>query len=207
MPTTFAAFAGAAFLLSMVPGPSTVVILRRSVADGRRYGMASVLGNETGVMLWGLAAAFGLSALLTASRFAYDVIRITGAVVLVWMGARALWRARRAGRAPEAAADSASPSLRRAFWQGLVTNVANPKAGVFAVAFLPQFVPPSAPALPTLIALAVLWAVVDLVWYTPLVWLAARASALLRRPSARRRMEQLCGTFLIALGVRLAAQP
>ncbi|MET7725716.1 LysE family translocator [Streptomyces mirabilis] len=91
------AFIGAAFLIAMVPGPSTAVILRRAVMNGRRSGIATVLGNECGVLLWGIAAALGLSALLLASQVAYDAMRIFGAALLVWMGARALWRARRPG--------------------------------------------------------------------------------------------------------------
>lgn len=202
--TSVIAFIGAAFLIAMAPGPSTVVILRRSVADGRRTGMAAVPGNECGVLLWGLAAAFGLSALLLASQIAYDVIRIAGAAVLVWMGARALWQARRrAGAAAEPAA-AASVSLRRSYWQGLVTNAANPKAGLFAVSFLPQFVPEGAAVLPTLLLLSVIWALVDLVWYLPVVWLAGRVGGVLRRPSVRRRMEQISGAVLVGLGVRLA---
>jgi threonine/homoserine/homoserine lactone efflux protein len=202
--TSLIAFIGAAFLVAMAPGPSTVVILRRSVADGRRTGTAAVLGNECGVLLWGLAAAFGLSALLLASQIAYDVIRIAGAAVLVWMGARALWQARRRAGAAEEPAAAASVSLRRAYWQGLVTNAANPKAGLFAVSFLPQFVPEDAAVLPTLLLLSVIWALVDLVWYLPVVWLAGRVGGVLRRPSVRRRMEQISGAVLVGLGVRLA---
>ncbi|MGW3725072.1 LysE family translocator [Streptomyces sp. F001] len=206
MMTSVVAFVGAAFLIAMVPGPSTVVILRRAVVNGRRTGTATVLGNECGVLLWGLAAAFGLSALLLASEVAYDVIRIVGAAVLVWMGARALWQARRAAGPAEGPAESAAVSLRRAYWQGLVTNFANPKAGVFAVSFLPQFVPHEAPVLPTLLAFSVIWALVDLIWYLPLVWLAGRVGGVLQRQSVRRRMEQVCGTVLVGLGVRLATE-
>jgi threonine/homoserine/homoserine lactone efflux protein len=204
MLTSVAAFVGAAFLIAMVPGPSTVVILRRAVVNGRRTGMAAVLGNECGVLLWGLAAAFGLSALLVASQVAYDVIRIVGAAVLVWMGARALWQARRAGGLEAEPAEAASVSRRRAYWQGLVTNFANPKAGLFAVSFLPQFVPQGASVLPTLLALAVIWVVVDLIWYLPLIWLAGRIGGVLRRQSVRRRMEQISGAVLVGLGIRLA---
>ncbi|MGW0882454.1 LysE family translocator [Streptomyces sp. NPDC002671] len=205
MMTSVVAFVGAAFLIAMVPGPSTVVILRRAVVNGRRTGMATVLGNECGVLLWGLAAAFGLSALLLASRVAYDGIQIGGAAVLVWMGARALWQARRAGRAAgEPVAGAAAVSLGRAYRQGLVTNFANPKAGVFAVSFLPQFVPQHAAVLPTLLLFSVIWAVVDLVWYLPLVWLAGRVGGVLRRQSVQRRMEQLSGLVLVGLGLRLA---
>lgn len=142
-----AAFAGAAVLIAMAPGPSTVVIMRESMRS-RRAGLATVLGNEAGVLAWGLAAAVGLSALLAASRLAYDGLRVAGAVVLVWFGARALWHARRGGSVPAGDAsvgDGAAGAVGRSGWGcfrlGLVTNFANPKAGVFAVSFLPQFVP------------------------------------------------------------------
>ncbi|WP_330461462.1 LysE family translocator [Streptomyces sp. NBC_00820] len=207
MTTSLLAFVGACFLIAMVPGPSTVVILRRAVTDGRRTGMATVLGNECGVLLWGLAAAFGLSVLLLASQLAYDLMRIAGAAVLVWMGGRALWHARRGGGLPGQEPGTAPRvSLPRAYRQGLVTNFANPKAGVFAVSFLPQFVPHGAPVLPTLLAFSVIWAVVDLIWYLPLVWLAGRVGGVLGRPSVRRRMEQLSGAVLVGLGIRLAGQ-
>lgn len=203
--TSVAAFAGAALLIALVPGPSTVVILRRTVVNGRRSGMATVGGNECGVLLWGLAAAFGLSALLLASQLAYDIIRLAGAAVLVWMGARALRHARRTGR-PDVVPETAALSLGRAYRQGLVTNFANPKAGVFAVSFLPQFVPHGAPVLPTLLALSVIWVVVDLIWYLPLVWLAGRVAGVLQRQSVRRRMEQVSGALLVGLGARLATE-
>ncbi|MEU7722836.1 LysE family translocator [Streptomyces tibetensis] len=95
-------------------------------------------------------------------------------------------------------------SLRRAYWQGLVTNAANPKAGLFAVSFLPQFVPEGAAVQPALLALSVIWAVVDLVWYLPVVWLAGRVGGVVRRRSVRRRPEQASGAVLVGLGVRLA---
>ncbi|HEX2314465.1 MAG TPA: LysE family translocator [Thermomonospora sp.] len=198
------AFIGAAFLIAMVPGPSTAVILRRSVMDGRRCGVATVLGNECGVLLWGLAAAFGLSALLLASQIAYDTMRIVGAAVLVWMGVRALWQARR-GTGPEDG-PVVSVSSAKAFRQGLVTNAANPKAGVFAVSFLPQFVPDGAPVLPTLVLFSVIWALVDAAWYLPIVWLAGRVRGVLQRGSVRRRMERISGVILVGLGLRLAAE-
>jgi threonine/homoserine/homoserine lactone efflux protein len=206
MMSSLVAFVGAAFVIAMVPGPSTAVILRRSVMHGRTNGMATVLGNECGVLLWGLAAAFGLSALLLASRLAYDAMRITGAVVLVYMGARALWKARHKTEADEEAAPAVAVSHGRAFRQGLITNFANPKAGVFAVSFLPQFVPHGAPVLATLVLFSVIWAVIDTIWYLPMVWLAGRARALLQRASIRRRMEQISGLVLLGLGVRLAAE-
>jgi threonine/homoserine/homoserine lactone efflux protein len=216
------AFAGAAVLIAMAPGPSTVVIMRQSMRS-RRAGLATVLGNETGVLLWGVAAAVGLSALLSASRLAYEGLRVAGAVVLVWFGVRALWHARRGG--PAAAGPDAGPVARevpvagevrvagevpgsgwRCYRLGLVTNFANPKAGVFAVSFLPQFVPEGWPVVAVLVGFSVLWALIDLVWYTAVVWLVGAARRVLGRPGVRRRLDQVSGVVLVGLGVRLAAE-
>ncbi|MFI0408977.1 LysE family translocator [Actinomadura sp. 3N508] len=204
------AFAGAAVLIAMAPGPSTVVIMRESMRSGRRGGLAAVLGNETGVLVWGVAAAVGLSALLAASRLAYDGLRVAGAVVLVWFGARALWQARRGGSggSVEVEAEGAGGgfSWSRCYRLGLVTNFANPKAGVFAVSFLPQFVPEGSPVPVVLVGFSVLWALIDLAWYAVVVWLVGAARRVLERPVVRRRLDQVSGVVLVGLGVRLAAE-
>ena len=206
MVETLIAFAGAAAVVAVVPGPSTAIIVRQSVTGGRRAGVAAMLGNECGVVLWGLAAAFGLSALLLASTIAYDAMRIAGAVFLVTLGARALWRSRRPA-APETEETPARAGSRwRAYRLGLLTNFANPKAGVFAVSFLPQFVPAGARVLPVLVALSLAWALIDMVWYLTLIWLAGRAGRAFGRPSVRRRLEQVSGVVLVGLGLRLAAE-
>ncbi|MEO3824392.1 LysE family translocator [Actinomadura sp. B10D3] len=216
------AFAGAAVLIAMVPGPSTVVIMRASMRSGPRAGVVTALGNEAGVLAWGVAAAVGLSALLAASRLAYEGLRVAGAVVLVWFGVRALWQARRGGRPGADTSDTSDISggadvegrvdagAGAAGWRwfrlGLVTNFANPKAGVFAVSFLPQFVPEGWPVAAVLIGFSVLWAMIDLVWYTAVVWTVAAARRALGRPAVRRRLDQLSGVVLVGLGVRLAAE-
>jgi threonine/homoserine/homoserine lactone efflux protein len=196
-------FVGAAILVAMVPGPSTAVIVRESVRSGRRAGLAVTLGNETGILLWGLAAVFGLSALLLASRIAYDVMRVAGAVFLIWMGARALWRARRDGAPAGEEPTAPVVSRGRLFRLGLLTNLANPKAGVFAVSFLPQFVPHGVAVPPMLVLLSMVWVLVDIAWYLVVIWLAGRAGRVLRGPRVRRRMEQVSGVVLLGLGVRL----
>ncbi|MFC4049714.1 LysE family translocator [Actinomadura syzygii] len=208
------AFAGAAVLIAMAPGPSTVVIMRASLRSGRRAGLATVLGNETGVLAWGVAAAVGLSALLAASRLAYDGLRIAGAAVLVWFGVRALWHARRrvadgvvaGGVDRPAEGDGEGPSGWRWYRLGLVTNFANPKAGVFAVSFLPQFVPDGWSVPVVLVGFSVLWALIDLAWYAVVVWLVGAAKRVLGRPVVRRRLDQVSGVVLVGLGVRLAAE-
>ncbi|RFU39727.1 LysE family translocator [Actinomadura logoneensis] len=211
-----AAFLGAALLIAMVPGPSTVVIVQRAARQGRRAGMATVLGNETGVLAWGLAAALGLSALLIASRVAYDTLRIAGAALLLWFGVRALWHSRRSSATTTPRTPPADPppagtppadtptTTGRCYRHGVMTSFANPKAGVFAVSFLPQFVPDGVSVPLALVALSVLWALVDLAWYTPIVWLAGGAGHILRRPRVRRALERLSGLVLVGFGLRLA---
>ncbi|MEU6729686.1 LysE family translocator [Nonomuraea wenchangensis] len=203
------AFVVASLLVSMIPGPTTVVILRQSIQAGRSAGVATVLGNETGWLLWCLAAAFGLSALLLVSEVAFDIMRVVGAIVLVWFGARMLWQAwrRRAQGGPTddpAASPTAAPSLWSCYRSGLLTNLANPKAGVFALSFLPQFVPEGAPALPMLLLLAAASALIDLAWYLGIVRLVGAAERFFRRPAVRRYLEYVSGTLLIGLAFRLA---
>ncbi|TDE39291.1 LysE family translocator [Nonomuraea mesophila] len=125
------AIIGACVLVAMAPGMSTAVILRQTLRAGRGSGLAAALGNETGILLWGLSAAFGLSALLVASQLADDTMRVVGAVVLVVMGAQALWQAREGVAQPSEG--EAAPGLRGPCPSGLGTCLANPKAAVPAV--------------------------------------------------------------------------
>ncbi|WP_344943294.1 LysE family translocator [Sphaerisporangium flaviroseum] len=216
-----AAFIGSCVLIAMIPGVSTAIILRQTLRAGRRAGVAAMLGNETGVLLWALAAVFGLSALVTTSQVAYEVIRVVGAVVLVAMGAQSLWQARReravaAGdgvtvvaaegevtAVPAEGEVTAVPGRRRSYLLGLGTALANPKAAVFAMSFLPQFVPPGANVPVTLMLLAVIWGLVDMVWYLGVIWLIGRARPVFERPSVRRRLEQASGVVLVGLGLRI----
>ncbi|RLL69424.1 LysE family translocator [Streptomyces sp. Z26] len=212
-------FLGACLLIALSPGPSTVLIIRNSLR-GRRTGMLTVLGNETGVFVWGLVAAFGLSALLAASEAAYDVLRFVGAGVLIVFGVQAIRAARRGdgtGPAPYADASTGgdgggsgaaaeSRAGRRAYRAGLLMNLANPKAALFAMSFLPQFVPSGAPQLPAMVGLAALWAVFEVGYYATYVWGVGRLKRLLTRPRVHRRLEQVSGGVLLALGARLALE-
>ncbi|GAB2820843.1 LysE family translocator [Streptomyces daliensis] len=221
---TLLPFLGACLLIALSPGPSTALIIRSSLRS-RRAGLLTVLGNETGVFVWGLVAAFGLTALLAASQVAYDVMRYVGAAVLVLFGAQALWAARRArsgaGGTADDVADGPTGDLavegqakaeegrtggRFAYGAGLLMNLANPKAAIFAMSFLPQFVPEGAPQLPAMVGLAALWAVFEVGYYAMYVWGVGRLKGVLSRAGVRRRMEQASGGVLLLLGVRLALE-
>lgn len=204
MLSTLLAFLGACTLIAASPGPSTVLIIKQSLRS-RRSGFLTVLGNETGVFVWGVVAAFGLTALLAASEVAYGVMRIVGAVVLVGFGIQALRQARRGNQAPDGW-ESAEKSGWAAYRGGLLLNLANPKAAIFAMSFLPQFVPRGAPHLPAMVSLAALWAVYEVGYYGLYVWFVGRMRAVLSRAGVRRRLEQVSGGVLLLLGVRLALE-
>lgn len=204
MLSTLLAFLGACTLIAASPGPSTVLIIKQSLRS-RRSGFLTVLGNETGVFVWGLVAALGLTALLAASEVAYDVMRIVGAVVLVGFGIQTLRQARRGKEATEGW-EGAEKSGWAAYRGGLLLNLANPKAAIFAMSFLPQFVPEGAPHLPTMVGLAALWALYEVGYYGLYVWFVGRMRAVLSRSGVRRRLEQVSGGVLLLLGVRLALE-
>ncbi|WP_344401950.1 LysE family translocator [Streptomyces longisporus] len=204
MLSTLLAFLGACTLIAASPGPSTVLIIKQSLRS-RRSGFLTVLGNETGVFVWGVVAAFGLTALLAASEVAYEVMRIVGAVVLVGFGIQALRQARRTKEAPEGW-EGAEKSGWAAYRGGLLLNLANPKAAIFAMSFLPQFVPQGAPHLLAMVGLAALWAVYEVGYYGLYVWFVGRMRAVLSRAGVRRRLEQVSGGVLLLLGARLALE-
>ncbi len=202
---TLLAFLGACTLVAASPGPSTMLIVQQSLRS-RRAGFLTVLGNETGVFLWGVTASLGLTALLAASQLAYDVMRIVGATVLIVFGVRALVNARRVRDGATMHGPAAVRSGWSAYRSGLLLNLANPKAAVFAMSFLPQFVPAGAPHLATMIGLSTVWAVFEIGYFGLYVWFVGRLRAIISRAEVRRRLEQVSGGVLLVLGIRMAVE-
>ena len=203
------AFVVAVLLISASPGPAMALILRRTALHGMRTAVPLILGLELGIYLWALAAAAGFAALVAASEAAYWALKIVGACVLVYLGVRAwlgAWRERGTGADPEAAvAEDGGPGAVKAFAEGLVVQLANPKAAVFMIAFYPQFVPSDQPLFATTALLALLQVTIELCFYFTLAAFVARAGAWFRRSTVRRRLEAISGTILVALGLRVAA--
>ncbi|MFE3056150.1 LysE family translocator [Nocardia sp. NPDC059091] len=201
------AFTLACLILAALPGPATALFLQRSVRDGRAAGLAAVAGNEIGIFGWTLAGGAGLSALLVANRVLNVGIHLLGAVVLVWLGIQA-WRGSRGDDAFGAALTSALPGGRTpasAFRASLISIAANPKAAVFGLTILPQFLPASGPVLPTVLILAVIQLAIDTTWCIGVVLAADRAGTWLRRTGIRRRIERTLAAILVGLGLGLAA--
>jgi threonine/homoserine/homoserine lactone efflux protein len=135
--STILAFAGASFLLLIIPGPAVLYILNRSVSDGRTVGLAAVAGLELGNLMHAIAAAAGLSAVLATSATAFNAVKWLGALYLIAVGVRTLLR-----KPDPMDADRATTSPGKSFSQGIVVNVLNPKVALFFLSFLPQFIDP-----------------------------------------------------------------
>jgi threonine/homoserine/homoserine lactone efflux protein len=197
-------FSLAALLLVLLPGPDTIVIVRSIVRGGRRRGLAALLGIQSGLVVWILAATFGLVALLKASEIGFVVLRVVGAAYLIWLGVQSFRS--RGGTDPAAAAAEGRGLAGTGYRAGFLSNLFNPKVGVFFVTFLPSFVPSGYPVGPTLLLFGALFVTINVAWQLPLVLLAARVTALFARARVRRRLELLTGTVLVAFGLRLAVE-
>lgn len=197
----------ACLILAALPGPATALFLQRSVRDGRAAGLAAVAGNEIGVLGWTLAGGAGLSVLLVANEFMNTAVHIVGALVLIWLGVQA-WRGARGDDEFGGTMTALLPAGRTpgsAFRASLISIAANPKAAVFGLTILPQFLPSTGPVLPTVVILALIQLVIDTAWCVGIVLAADRAGDWLRRTGIRQRVERALGAILIALGLGLAA--
>jgi threonine/homoserine/homoserine lactone efflux protein len=201
-------FLAVSAVIAVVPGVDMALITQQVLMRGRRAGLFAVAGIATGSGVQAAAAAVGLSALLAASEPAFAAVKFAGAAYLLWLGARTLWRARRAGHDASAigSPETVNPSSWRSYRSGLLTNLLNPKIIVFYVTFLPQFVDPGPGAVARTALLAALFLVVACSWLLVYVVLLQRLRGVLSREAVRRRIEQATGAVLVGLGVRLAVE-
>jgi threonine/homoserine/homoserine lactone efflux protein len=199
-------FAIAALLLIMMPGPDQVLITRNVVVGGRYGGLLTMLGGVLGLTVHAGVAALGLSALLLASATAFTVLKIVGAVYLLWLAVQMLRSAMRSGRTPLADEAVAAPLQRSAYLrQGFLSNALNPKVALFFVTFLPQFLSadsgsPRAEAL----LLSGIFAVLYLAWFGLYIAAVDRLGRWLRRPRVKARIERFTALVLATVAVRLA---
>lgn len=198
-------FALVAALVTLTPGVDTALVLRSAITEGRRAALVTALGIGAGVLGWGVAAAVGATAILTASQTAFTALRLAGAAYLIWLGANLLVRAARGGSVPTGPAGGPSDvSLGGAFRRGLLCNALNPKVGVFYLAMLPQFMPPNVPAAVMGVALAGIHVLEGLLYFLVLIAAAHRARAWLQRPRVTRATDGLTGTALVGVGLGVA---
>lgn len=203
-PATLVVYAVATFALLVVPGPSVLYVVALSLRQGRRAGLASVLGVGAGAFLHFVAAALGLSALLAASANAFATVKWVGAAYLVYLGVRA-WLAADVG--PSERASPPRRSLTRIAAQGMLVTVLNPKLALFVLAFVPQFLDPvRGPVASQALLLGAIFvgmaAVTDSAYALSAGWVGARMR---RRPGAARLQRWLTGATYVGLGLTAAA--
>lgn len=198
-PPRLALFLGAAVVLLVTPGPAVLYITARSMSQGLRAGLVSVLAIETGNLLQALAAALGLAALLASSATAFSAVKLLGAAYLVFLGVRKL-----TSRTGGAAARGEAPvrRLRSVYLDGVVVAVLNPKTALFFLAFLPQFVHPAAGHVPAqILLLGVIFVALAMVSDSAYALLAGTAGRWLwRHPRFVRGERYVSGTVYIGLG-------
>jgi threonine/homoserine/homoserine lactone efflux protein len=193
------AFVPVAALLTITPGAATAMVVRSAVRGGRRRALLTTIGNSIGVMAWACFAAVGIAAVVAASAEAFTAIKLVGAVVLLVLGLQSL-------RGKRAAETVVAPAGGAPMRDGFVTSVANPKLAVFFVALFPQFVPDGAPVLACALLMAAMVVAFDLVWYSTLAYLVARARRAFVEGPWLARVERVTGAVLVGLGVRLALE-
>ena len=198
--TALIAFVAAASLLTITPGLDTAIVLRTAAVEGPLRAALAALGVVCGCLAWGAAVALGLGVLLAASSLAYTVLKWAGAAYLAWVGIGLILR-------PRSRFDLTAPSAPTVgnWWlRGFLTNLLNPKVGVFYVSFLPQFVPAHVAAGPFIFLLAAIHAVLGLIWFAALIAATSPLKRWLQRAAVVRWLDRVTGAVFIGFGLRLA---
>jgi RhtB (resistance to homoserine/threonine) family protein len=200
-------FIGVAAIVIVVPGPDTAVVTKNVLVHGRRAALGTSLGVSAGLSVWTLAAAVGVASVVRASAVAFTVLKLVGALYLVWLGLQALRAAGRAGSgADHPTAHKQALGAIGGFRQGLLSDLANPKIGIFFTSLLPQFVDPRHSVLLPFLALGAVFVLMTVIWLSAYCLIAARAAETLQRPRVKAAMDRVTGLVLIALGLRLALE-
>jgi threonine/homoserine/homoserine lactone efflux protein len=198
MAQSLIAFLAAATLVTVTPGLDTVLVLRATASEGRRAGAWAAVGVGVGCLVWGAAVALGLAAILAASAAAFAVIRWAGAAYLLWLGVKLIAR-------PRTSLDEAGPPVGgHPFQRGLVTNLLNPKVGVFYISFLPQFVPAAVNTPAWTFMLACIHVALGLGWFSILIPAISGVRRLLARRGVISALDRLTGCVFVAFGLDLA---
>lgn len=201
------AFCAVAGVVIVTPGVDMALVMKNVLARGRTAGFYTIVGVCSGMVVYGVCSALGLSAILSRSTTAFTVVKLAGAAYLIYLGVQAI-RASFQQKSDKAATSArvARPGAGKREWylQGLLSNLLNPKIAVFFLTFIPQFITPDDPPLVAPLLLTALFLGLGFGWLILYLYAIDRLAGLLRGPRAQRILERITGTALIALGVRLA---
>ncbi|MBL0726068.1 LysE family translocator [Piscinibacter sp. HJYY11] len=205
MDSSFLAFLVISAVVIATPGPDTALTIRNVVAGGRPAGLATALGVSVGQLIWAIATSLGLVAVLLASEPIFHALRLAGAAYLVYLGVQSLRSALSKSAFPSLKQQAPSTlSPRKAFFQGILNDLANPKMAVFFASVLPQFAPQGQGMLSHLILLGLVFSLLTFAWLAIYVSLVAFAGAWLSHSKVRRAVDGVAGFTLVGMGVRVA---
>ncbi|SDK76344.1 LysE family translocator [Billgrantia gudaonensis] len=203
--TALLSFSVAAALLTITPGLDTALVVRTAAVEGARRAMLAGAGVVTGVLAWGVMAALGVGAVLAVSQLAYHLVQVAGAAYLIWLSLGMLRSAFRRQR--ETVAEAGEwPRAPNWFLRGVMTNLLNPKVGVFYVSFLPQFLPEGVPVVSFSLLLAGIHAAMGLVFFTAITAATMPFLRALSGPRLSRALDGITGAVLILFALRLLVE-
>jgi threonine/homoserine/homoserine lactone efflux protein len=200
--TSLVAYVAAASLLTITPGLDTALVLRTAAGGSTRKAALAGLGIVTGCLVWAALVALGLGALLAASKLAYTILRWIGAAYLLWVGYKMVRYPRRV----YAAGSDSNAARGTVFATGALTNLLNPKVGIFYVSFLPQFVPPNVSVGPYILLLGAIHALLGLIWFSCLIAATRPIADFLQRSAVVESCDRLTGGVFVAFGLGLALE-
>jgi threonine/homoserine/homoserine lactone efflux protein len=207
MPQHLLVYVGVVVAIALLPGPDTAVVTKNALVHGREAALGTALGVNIGLSVWTLATALGVAAILRSSATVYDALRLVGALYLIWIGGRTLWASRRhRGAANVEAAGGRGIDGRGGFLQGMISNLANPKVGIFFTSLLPQFVSPHGSALLQMLILGGIFITFNVFWMCSYALAAVRLAHILSRARVKAVIDRLSGLVLVGVGIRLAIE-
>lgn len=197
----FVAFVTAAVILTLTPGLDTAMVLRASLSSHRKTAFNAAVGIVLGCLAWGVAVSLGLGAILRASEALYVAVKLAGAGYLIYLGFGLLFKPRNRIAERE---EKVSLQAGVAFRQGFITNILNPKIGIFYVSFIPQFIPADANVAIYSFLLAAVHAALSMLWFVTLILTAGKLRKWISSPRIISRLDRLTGGIFIGFGLKLA---
>ena len=187
----------------MVPGQGVAMVLKQSITGGSKAALLSAIGNCAGIFLWSISSAIGLSAIFTQSQLAYSLLKWTGVAFLVLVSLQTAFALRKEFGTFDLDGTK-QPSNWASFRLGLITNLTNVKAAVYAVAFLPAFVPREFSLAWGIMIFGSIWAIVSICWNLFLIWTVKKSSTYIQRPIVRRTLTAISALGIMGLALGLA---
>ena len=196
-------FIVATALLVMIPGQGVAMVLRQSIIGGPRAAFLSSIGNCAGILIWSISSAIGLSAIFAQSDLAYSILKWTGVIFLTGISVQTFLSLRKEFGKFDLESEVSSTAWG-SFRLGLVTNLTNAKAAVYAVAFIPAFIPQETSLALGIILLGTTWALISIMWNIGLIWTVKKSSTYIQRPQVRRALTAVSAIGILAIAGGLA---